>query len=72
MGKGKGAVRNWYFRIKNGWPVFFFKNWNSSILRFGIRKLKIFLPGKWIFYYNDNSMLFNSSRSINRNNLWIL
>lgn len=70
MGKGKGAVKNWFFRIQSGWPLFFFKNWNINVLHYGIRKLKIWLPGKWLMYYYTGMYPFYGGYFINLHSIW--
>ena len=70
MGKGKGAVKNWFFRIQSGWPIFFFKNWNINVLRYGIRKLKIWLPGKWLMYYYSSMYPLYGGFLLNLHNIW--
>lgn len=72
MGKGKGSVRNWFFRIKSGWPVFFFKNWNINTLYYGVRKLKIFLPGKWLMYYYSSVFPLHGGALLNLHNTWVV
>lgn len=70
MGKGKGAVKNWFFRIQTGWPIFFFKNWNINLLQYGIRKLKIWLPGKWLMHYYAGMYSFNGGYFSNLHHVW--
>lgn len=72
MGKGKGSVKNWFFNIKSGYPLFFFWNWNLFLLHFGIRKLKIFLPGKWLMFYNDNYQSLNFGNAGGFQNTWFI
>lgn len=70
MGKGKGVVKNWFFRIQSGWPIFFFKNWNINVLRYGLRKLKIWLPGKWLMYYYSGLYSFYGGYFLNLHKVW--
>lgn len=72
MGKGKGAVKNWFFNIKSGYPLFLFRNWNLFLLYFGIRKLKIFLPGKWLMFYNDSYISVNYGSAGGFQNTWAM
>ena len=70
MGKGKGVVKNWYYSLRSGWPLFFLKNWNMNVLFFAMRKLKIFLPGKWLIFYNRSFINYFNGPAINLHNVW--
>lgn len=71
MGKGKGSVKNWYFRVKSGWPLFFFYNWHIQQLHFCMRKLKIYLPGCWNMIYNVNSLQIYNGFALNFKKIWV-